>query len=115
VAVFEVFKTERLGALTGGDNVKELLVLVPPPPVTVTVFVTDGSPFAATLTVIVINGAEAPAAITALVVHVTTCAAALQTQPEPVALPYVWFGPSVSVTVITPELEAFPILVTWTI
>jgi hypothetical protein len=72
VAVFEFFKTERLGALTGVDNVNELLVLVPPPPVTVTVFVTDGPAFAATLTVIVMGGAEAPAAMTALVVHVTT-------------------------------------------
>jgi hypothetical protein len=115
VAAFEVFKTERLGALTGVVNVNELLVLVPPPPATVTVFVTDGSPFAATLTVIVINGAEAAVAMTALVVHVTTGAATIQVQPEPLALTNVWFGPSVSMTVITPEVEAFPTFVTWTI
>ena len=83
MAVVEVFKTERSGASTGVTNVNELLVLVPPPPATVTVFVTDGAPFAATLTVIVINGAEAPAAMTALVVHVTICAAALQVNRNP--------------------------------
>jgi hypothetical protein len=56
------------------------------------------------------GGAEVPAAITALLVHVTTCAAALQLQPEPVALPNVRFESNVSVTVTVPEVEPFPIL-----
>jgi hypothetical protein len=62
-----------------------------------------------TLTLIMMGGAEAPAAMAALVVHVT---AALQVQLEPVALTKVRFGPSVSVTVITPELGAVPTLLT---
>ena len=112
MAVFEVFKTERLGALTGGANVNELLVLVPPPPATVTLFVTDVCAFAATFTESVIGGAGAPAAMASLVVHVTTCPAALQLQSVPVALTYFRFGSSVSVTVIVPELGAIPPLLT---
>ena len=84
--------------------------MTPPPPVTVTAFVTDDGAFAARFTVIAMGGAEAPAAMAALVVHVTTCAAPLQPQFEPVALTNVRFGSSVSVTVIMPELGAFPVL-----
>ena len=112
MAVAEVFKIERLGALTAVTNVNELVV--PPPPVTATVFVTDAGAFSDTFTLIVMNGAEAPVAMTALVLHVTTWAAAIQVQPEPLALINVTFGLSVSMTVITPELEAVPILMTWT-
>ena len=86
--------------------------MIPPPPETVPVFVTDDSPFASTLTVIVMGGAEAAAAMKALVVHVTLCEATIQVQPEPLALTNVWFVPSVSVTVMVPELAPFPTLFT---
>ena len=65
-----------------------------------------------TFTVSAMGGAEPEAAMTALVVHVTIGAAALQVQPEPLALTNVWFVSSVSVTVITPELGAVPPLLT---
>jgi len=84
--------------------------LVPPPPATTTLFVTDVGAFAPTFTFIVMGEAEAPAAMTTLVVHVTTCPAALQLQLEPVALTNVRLGSSVSVTVTVPELGAFPML-----
>jgi hypothetical protein len=87
-------------------------LLAEPPPLTVTLFVTVTGADADTFTASVMGGAEPGAEITALVVQVTTCAASLQLQPEPVALTNVRLGSSVSVTVITPELEAVPPLLT---
>ncbi len=82
-----VFVTVRSGAVA--DTVVEsvavsLLVLVSPPPLTLTLLTSGLPALAATLTVSVMGLPEPPAAITALDVQVTTCPAALQVQPVPV-------------------------------
>jgi len=84
-------------------------VLMAPPPLTVTEFVTDpGAPTA--LTVKVIGSPAAPAAMAVVLVHVAIWAEPLHVQPVPLAALYVNPAGSVSVTVMVPVVAEVPVL-----
>jgi hypothetical protein len=84
-----------------------------PPPLAVAEFVSEpGTVEAGTVTPSVMDGNAPAAATAAKLVHVTTWATAPHVQPVPVAEAYVRPAGSVSVTVVVPNVVAFPVFVT---